>query len=173
MAHNNHSSFSKQSSVGLRSGLFAGLHTKLVFMSLALCARVQSYTTLADTCHCDLRLECICLVLIFLMSWISWCTILVLMLLPEPVWNSVVSDATEDRPFLNAALGGPALWVCMVYHFLAKLLLLLDASISLIFSQTLFVAMVTSYNIVLFKVTELFRYILLTVFVYGDRKSVV
>ena len=48
----------------------------------------------------------------------SWRTVLVLMLLPEAVWNSVVNVATEDRWFLCAsALGGPVLWVCVVYHF--------------------------------------------------------
>ena len=35
-------------------------------------------------------------------SYSSWLTVLVLTLLPEAVWNSVVSVTTEDRPFLEA-----------------------------------------------------------------------
>ena len=66
-----------------------------------------------------------------LISWSSWRTALVLMLLPEAVRNSVGSVATEDRRFLRAsALGGPVLWACVAYHFAAKPLLLLDVSTS-------------------------------------------
>jgi hypothetical protein len=54
-------------------------------------------------------------------SWSSRRTVHVLMLLPEAVWYSVVSDATEDRSFYAlraSALGCPVLWACVVaYHF--------------------------------------------------------
>ena len=36
-------------------------------------------------------------------SWSSWRTVLVLMWLPEAVWNYVVSVATKDRRFLRAS----------------------------------------------------------------------
>ena len=64
-------------------------------------------------------------------SWSSWRTVIVLTLLPEAVWNSVMSVATEDRRFLRAsAHGGPVLWACVAYHFVDEPLLLLDVSTS-------------------------------------------
>ena len=64
-------------------------------------------------------------------SWPSRRTLLVLMLLPEAVWNSVVCVATEDRLFLcPSALCGPVLSAFVAYHFVAEQLLLLDVSTS-------------------------------------------
>jgi hypothetical protein len=63
-------------------------------------------------------------------SWSSRQTVIVLTF-PEAVWNSLVSVTSKDRRFLRAtALGGPVLWTCVVYHFAAELLLLLDVSTS-------------------------------------------
>lgn len=52
------------------------------------------------------------------------------MLIPEAVWNSRESDATDDDALRTSALIGLALWVCVVYYFVAKLLLLLGTSTS-------------------------------------------
>jgi hypothetical protein len=50
-------------------------------------------------------------------------TVIVLTLLPEAVWNSVVSVATS-------ASVSPVLWACVAYYFAAEPLLLLDVSTS-------------------------------------------
>lgn len=60
----------------------------------------------------------------------SWHTVHPLMLIPEAVWNSRESDATDDDALRTSALIGLALWVCVVYYFVAKLLLLLGTSTS-------------------------------------------
>ena len=61
-------------------------------------------------------------------SWSSRRTVLVLILLPEAVWNTLVSVRTKDEQCLLATLGGPVLWACVAYHFMAEPLLLLDVS---------------------------------------------
>ena len=56
-------------------------------------------------------------------SWSSRRTVILLMFLPEGVWNSVVR--TDDFYFST-----PVLWACVFYHFAGEPLLLLDVSTS-------------------------------------------
>jgi hypothetical protein len=54
--------------------------------------------------------------------------LIVPMLFPEAIWNSVVSVATEDRGFFyvlrTSALAGPILSACVIYQFAAEMVLL-------------------------------------------------
>ena len=61
--------------------------------------------------HGDLGLVCGCSAMeTHFMKLPAVIAVLVLTLLPEAVWNSVVGVATEDRPFLHtSALDGPVL----------------------------------------------------------------
>jgi hypothetical protein len=65
----------------------------------------RCFTPLQQTlgiAHGDLKLMCGCSAMKPI-SWSSRRTVIVLTLLPEAVWNSVVSVATEDKLFLRAA----------------------------------------------------------------------
>ena len=88
-----------------------------------------SFTPLQPTLvivHGDLRLVCSCSAM---ETHILKLPTIVLTLLPEVVWNSVLSVATEDRLFVHATcFSGPVLWACTTYHFAAEPLLLLDVS---------------------------------------------
>ena len=63
--------------------------------------------------HGDLRLVCGCFAMETYFMMLLTKKVLVLTLLPETVWNSVVSVETEDRPFLRhlhaSALAGHVL----------------------------------------------------------------
>ena len=130
------------SSHGIRQTQISPSNCQMVWCDSSLqrmrfrCSRVQWRRALH---HSHLRLVlrivilCLCAVA---RPWkpISWSfqrTVLVLTLLPEAVWNSVVSVATEDRWFwCTTAPGSPVLWACVAYHFAAEPLLLLDISTS-------------------------------------------
>ena len=104
------------------------------------CSRVQCRQGL----HHSSRLLALCVVILGLcvaawpwkpILWISRQTVIVLTLLPEAVWNSVLSVATENIYIFfymlrASALGGTVLWACVAYHFAAEPLLLLEVSIS-------------------------------------------
>jgi hypothetical protein len=57
-------------------------------------------------------------------------TVIVLTLLPEAVWNSVVRVTNYFYTLRASALGGHVLWACVAYHFVTEPLLLLDVSTS-------------------------------------------
>jgi hypothetical protein len=53
-------------------------------------------------------------------SWSSRQTVIVLMLLPEAVWNSVLQPRTDEFYAARAsALSGPILWACVADHNMA------------------------------------------------------
>ena len=110
--------------------------------------------------------------------WSSKRTVIVLTLLPEAVWNSVVSVATEVRHVFTR-FSTPVLWACVAYHFTAEPLLLLDVSHFTITAlrvdwgssagQKFDKLTCWKGGILWQKVTELFsRAIQLPMFVYGD-----
>ena len=118
--------------------------------------------------------------------WSSCRAVLVLTLLPEAVWNSVVRVPTEDRQFLLAystrqscsvSLCGLPLcsWAGVAPRFFHFTITALTVDRKSLAGQKFdwLVGKVASYDDATLKVTELFsKAILLPMFVYGDCMAV-